>query len=50
MYFHNNSDPELRCICRELEMICREECAKLVASYPRILEAVIAPKGASTKY
>ena len=40
----------------ELERICREEweklpknrCAKLVASYPRRLEAVIAPKGAST--
>uniref|UniRef100_A0A8C7MD22 histone deacetylase n=1 Tax=Oncorhynchus kisutch TaxID=8019 RepID=A0A8C7MD22_ONCKI len=42
----------------ELERICREEweklpryrCAKLVASYPRRLEAVIAAKGASTKY
>uniref|UniRef100_A0A8C8C490 Tc1-like transposase DDE domain-containing protein n=1 Tax=Oncorhynchus tshawytscha TaxID=74940 RepID=A0A8C8C490_ONCTS len=42
----------------ELEKICREEweklpkyrCAKLVASYPRRLEAVIAAKGASTKY
>ena len=42
----------------ELERICREEweklpkyrCAKLVASYPRTLEAVIAGKGASTKY
>ena len=41
-----------------LERICREEweklpkyrCAKLVASYPRRLEAVIASKGASTKY
>ena len=42
----------------ELERICREEweklpkyrCAKLVASYPRRLEAVIAAKGVSTKY
>ena len=41
----------------ELERICREEweklpkyrCAKLVASYPRRLEAVIAANGASTK-
>uniref|UniRef100_A0AAZ3NS11 Tc1-like transposase DDE domain-containing protein n=1 Tax=Oncorhynchus tshawytscha TaxID=74940 RepID=A0AAZ3NS11_ONCTS len=41
----------------ELEGICREEwaklpkyrCAKLVASYPRRLEAVIAAKGTSTK-
>ena len=41
----------------ELERICREEweklpknrCVKLVASYPRRLEAVIAAKGASTK-
>ena len=42
----------------ELERICREEweelpkymCAKLVASYPRRLEAVSAAKGASPKY
>ena len=42
----------------DLERICREEweklpkyrCVKLVASYPRILEAVIAAKVASTKY
>jgi hypothetical protein len=41
----------------ELERISREEweklpkyrCAKLVASYPRRLEAVIAAKGATTK-
>jgi hypothetical protein len=40
------------------ENSCREEreknpkyrCAKLVASYPRRLKAVIAAKGASTKY
>ena len=42
----------------ELEKICREEwekhpkykCAKLIASYPRRLESIIAAKGASTKY
>jgi hypothetical protein len=42
----------------ELKRICREEwenlpkywCAKLVASYPRRLEAVIDAKDASTKY
>jgi hypothetical protein len=42
----------------ELERICREEweklpmyrCARLVASYPRRLEAVMAAEGASTKY
>ena len=42
----------------ELDRICREEweklpkyrCAKLVESYPRSLKAVIAAKGASTKY
>ena len=42
----------------ELERICRKDweklpkyrCVKLVALYPRRLEAVIAAKGASTKY
>jgi hypothetical protein len=42
----------------ELERICREEwkklpkyrCAKLAASYPRRLEAVIAAKGATKNY
>ena len=42
----------------ELERICREEWkkipkyryAKLVASYPRILEALITAKGTSTEY
>ena len=42
----------------ELERICREEwkklpkyrCAKLVASHPRRIHALIAAKGASTKY
>ncbi|MBN3280925.1 TCB1 transposase, partial [Polyodon spathula] len=43
---------------RELEQICQEEwaqiapsrCAKLVETYPKRLAAVIAAKGASTKY
>jgi len=42
----------------ELEQICKEEwdkipkstCAKLIQTYPRELDAVIAAKGASTKY
>jgi hypothetical protein len=42
----------------KLERICRDEwekfpkyrCAKLVESYPRRLESVIAAKGSSTKY
>ena len=42
----------------ELERICREEweklpkyrCTKLVVSYPRGVDALIAAKGASTKY
>ena len=42
----------------ELERICREvwkklpqyRCRKLVDSYPKILKAVLAAKGASTKY
>ncbi|CDQ73994.1 unnamed protein product [Oncorhynchus mykiss] len=42
----------------DLERICREKweklpnyrCAKIVASYPRRLKAVITAKGASTKY
>jgi hypothetical protein len=45
-------------VMTELERICREEweklpkyrCAKLVASNPRRVEAVITAKGASTKY
>ena len=51
---HQSSPSNLK----ELERICREEweklrkyrCDKLVASYPRRLKAVIAAKGASTKY
>ena len=40
---------ELERICREWEKLPKYRCAKLVASYPRRLEAVIAAKGASTK-
>ena len=40
---------ELERICRvEWEKLPKYRCAKLVASYPRIIEAVIAAKG--TKY
>ena len=42
---------ELKRICREeWEKLPKYRCAKLVASYPRRLEAAIAAKGASTKY
>jgi hypothetical protein len=34
----------------EWEKLPRYRCAKLVVSYPRTLKAVIAAKGASTKY
>ena len=34
----------------EWEKLLKYRCARLVASYPRRLEAVIAAKGASTKY
>jgi transposase len=38
-------------ICREeWEKLSKYRCAKLLASYPRRLKAVIASKGASTKY
>jgi hypothetical protein len=38
-------------ICREeLEKLPKYRCAKLVASYPRRLEAVITAKGTLTKY
>ena len=43
--------PELERICREeWEKLPKYRCAKLVASYPRRLNPVIAAKGASTKY
>ena len=42
---------ELERICRkQRQKILKHRCAKLVVSYPRILKAVIAAKGASTKY
>ena len=42
---------EFERICREeLEKLSKYRCAKLVALYPRRLEAVITAKGASTKY
>ena len=38
-------------ICRvEWEKLPKYRCSKLVVSYPRKLEVVIATKGASTKY
>jgi transposase len=41
---------EIERICRvEWEKLPKYRCAKFVASYPRILEAVIAANGASTK-
>jgi hypothetical protein len=42
---------QIECICgEEWEKLPKYRCAKLVASYPRRLEAVISAKGASTKY
>ena len=41
---------ELERICKEWEKLPKYRCAKLVASYPRRLNAVIAAKGASTKH
>jgi hypothetical protein len=42
---------EVKRICREeWEKLPKYRCVKLVASYPRRLEAVITAKGASTKY
>ena len=42
---------ELESICRiEWEKLPKYRCAELVVSYPRRLEALIAAKGASTKY
>jgi hypothetical protein len=34
---------------KKWEKLSKYKCAKLVASYPRRLEAVIAAKGATTK-
>ena len=35
---------------KEWEKLPKYRCAKLIASYPRRLEAIIAAKGASIKY
>ncbi|KAG2461018.1 TCB1 transposase, partial [Polypterus senegalus] len=39
-----------RCCKEEWAKLAKDRCAKLVASYSKSLEAVIADKGASTKY
>uniref|UniRef100_A0A8C4SYG6 Tc1-like transposase DDE domain-containing protein n=1 Tax=Erpetoichthys calabaricus TaxID=27687 RepID=A0A8C4SYG6_ERPCA len=39
-----------RCCKEEWAKLAKDRCAKLVASYSKRLEAVIAAKGASTKY
>ncbi|KAG2469549.1 TC1A transposase, partial [Polypterus senegalus] len=39
-----------RCCKKEWAKLAKDRCAKLVASYSKRLEAVIAAKGASTKY
>ncbi len=42
---------ELKRYCKKgWEKLPKNRCAKLVASYSKILEAVIGAKGASTKY
>ena len=42
---------ELEQICKEVwEKIPKSRCAKLIQTYPQRLEAVIAAKGASSKY
>ena len=45
----NLMEPE-RCCKEEWAKLPKDRCAKLVASYSKRLEAVIAAKGASTKY
>ncbi|KAG2468178.1 TC1A transposase, partial [Polypterus senegalus] len=39
-----------RCCKEEWAKLAKDRCAKLVASYSKILEAVLAAKGASTRY
>jgi len=42
---------ELQRFCKEeWEKLPKNRCVKLVASYSKRLEAIIAAKGASTKY
>ncbi|KAG2458149.1 TCB1 transposase, partial [Polypterus senegalus] len=48
---HSSNLMELeRCCKEEWVKLAKDRCAKLVASYSKRLEAVIAAKGASTKY
>ncbi|KAG2459935.1 TCB1 transposase, partial [Polypterus senegalus] len=54
MAVHRRSPSNLmeleRCCKEEWAKLAKDRCAKLVASYSKRLEAVIAAKGASTKY
>jgi hypothetical protein len=46
----DGGDLEVRNTTKIREILPKYMCAKLVASYPRRLDAVIPAKGASTKY
>ncbi|KAG2455383.1 TC1A transposase, partial [Polypterus senegalus] len=48
--FPSNLKELKRCCKEEWAKLAKDRCAKLVASYSKRLEAVIAAKGASTKY
>ncbi|KAG2466723.1 TCB1 transposase, partial [Polypterus senegalus] len=48
--FPSNLMKLVRCCKEECAKLAKDRCAMLVASYSKILEAVIAAKGASTKY
>ncbi|KAG2456602.1 TC1A transposase, partial [Polypterus senegalus] len=48
--FSSNLMELKRCCKEEWAKLAKDRCAKLVASYSKRLEAVIAAKGASTKY
>ncbi|KAG2468313.1 TCB1 transposase, partial [Polypterus senegalus] len=48
--FQSNLMELERCCKEEWAKLAKDRCAKLVASYSKRLEAVIAAKGASTKY
>ncbi|KAG2465062.1 TCB1 transposase, partial [Polypterus senegalus] len=49
-HFPSNLKELERCCKEEWAKLAKDRCAKLVASYSKRLEAVIAAKGASTKY
>ncbi|KAG2461409.1 TCB1 transposase, partial [Polypterus senegalus] len=49
-HFPSNLVELERCCKEEWEKLAKDRCAKLVASYSKRLEAVIAAKGPSTKY